>query len=73
MPIDAMSLGFVLAIVGIGLFFWREKRKYDRTNTAGVEQFNSFVGKIAATSLDELLRWIAIGLLFVGLFMMAFA
>jgi len=72
MPIDAMSLGLVLAIAGTGLFLWREKRKYDRTNMAGVEQFRSFVGKLAATSIDELLRWSALALLIAGLFMLAF-
>lgn len=67
------SLGTVLLVVGLALFLWREKRKYDRTNTAGVEQFRSFVGKLAGTSLDELLRWSSLGLLFVGLFIFAFS
>lgn len=73
MDFDPSLLGLVLAVVGVGLGLWREKRKYDRANTAGVEQFGSFAGKVAATSLDELLRLFCLAFLFVGLFILAFA
>jgi hypothetical protein len=66
-------LGIVLTVVGISLGLWKAKRKFDRTNAHGVEQFRSFGGKMIATTFDDLLYWAAIASLFVGLFILAFS
>lgn len=73
MDSSVYALGFVLTVIGLGLGLWKAKRKLDRTNTAGVEQFRSFGGKVVATTFDGLLYWVAIALLFVGLLILAFA
>jgi hypothetical protein len=67
------ALGLVLTVIGLGLGLWNRKRKFDRTNRAGVEQFRSYAAKVVATTFDGLLYWIALALLFVGLFILAFA
>ena len=69
----AYALGITLTVIGLGLGLWNRKRKFDRTNSAGVEQFRSFGGKMVATTFDGLLYWIALALLFVGLFILAFS
>ena len=73
MHIDAFYYGFALTAIGVVLGLWKEKRKFDRTNSAGVEQFPSFGRKMVATTFDGLLYWSAIASLFVGLFILAFA
>jgi len=72
MHVDAFDYGIILTIIGVVLGFWRLKRKFDRTNSAGVERFRSFGRKMAAETFDGLLYWGAIGALFVGLFILAF-
>lgn len=70
---SAYEYGFLLAAAGIGLGFWRQKRKFDRTNSSGVEQFRSFWRKMLSTMFDDLLSWVSIASLFIGLFIMAFS
>ena len=73
MNVSAVDAGFILTAIGLFMFLWREKRKFGRVNVIGVEQFKSFSGKMVATATDELLRWASLGMLFVGLFILAFA
>jgi hypothetical protein len=42
--VDIVSIAAVL--LGAILFLWRNKRIFDRTNAAGVEQFSSYGGKV---------------------------
>jgi hypothetical protein len=42
-------------VTGTGFFLWMKKRKFDRTNSVGVEQFESYSRKLAATFLDRCL------------------
>ena len=72
METDLSLLGFILTATGIGLGLWKGKRKFNRTNENGVEQFQSFTGNVVATTFDNFLHWAAIALLFVGLFILAF-
>ena len=40
--------GGIAIAIGVLLYFFRNKRKFDRTNTAGIEQFKSYSGKLSA-------------------------
>ena len=72
MHIGAFEYGVLLTAFGVALGLWKEKRKFDRTNSSGIEQFRSFGHKMVATTFDDLLYWVALGCLFVGLFILAF-
>lgn len=50
-------VGGVSILVGILLYLWRNKRRFDRTNSAGIEQFRSYDGKLAA-KLGDTSRWL---------------
>lgn len=71
MDLSVYDLGIVLTVIGIGLGLWKGKRKFDRTNSAGVEQFRSFGRKTVATAFDELLSWLSLAFLGVGLLIFA--
>ncbi len=73
MHIELTDYGVILTVIGLVLGYWRQKRKFDRTNFAGVEQFPSYGRKLVATTFDDLIYWGAIGSLFSGLFILAFA
>ena len=72
---DEGSLCFGAAIFMIGalLYFWKNKRVFDRTNQYGVEQFSSFWEKLVAKAKEKLIFSIAITLLFGGLLILASA
>lgn len=72
MNIALYDFGFVLTAIGFFLSFWKLKRQFDRTNSFGVEQFPSIARKMIATTFDEMLYWVGLASLFVGLFILAF-
>jgi len=45
----------VAMIVGVLLIFWRNKRKYDRTNEYGIDRLPTYVGALLAKTFDLLL------------------
>ena len=64
-------LGTALLILGAVLFLWTKKRKFDRTNFAGIERFPSFGRKVGALLLDYFLLSIALTCSLSGLLILA--
>ncbi len=73
MHLAVPDYGLLLTIIGIGLGLWKEKRKFDRTNAFGVEQFQSFSRKMVATTFDQLLTWSCLASFSIGLLILAFS
>lgn len=71
MEFTAAALGIVMLVIGLVLVLWKKKRKFERTNSAGIEQFQSFGGKLTATAFDGVLSWLSLSSLFVGLLILA--
>lgn len=53
------------------LLYWINKRKFERTNQYGAEEFNSFGAKLVATSFEKGVRRIAYGLGIIGMLLVA--
>jgi len=51
-------VGGISILVGILLCLWRDKRRFDRTSSAGIEQFRSYDGKVAA-KLGDTSLWLS--------------
>ncbi len=51
-------LWIIFLAIGALLIFWRNKRKFDRKNQQGIEQFGSYFKKVKTKSLDKLLLWV---------------
>ena len=63
--------GTVLVIVGGLLALLKRKRRFDRTNQFGVEQFPSYRRKLATTSMDRIIGFGSLGLLTAGVLLLA--
>ena len=72
MPEMEDILGVAAVVIGIGLYLWRNKRKFDRTNAAGIEQFNGYSGKLFARLVDGMLFIIALACVMGGVIGLAF-
>lgn len=57
-----ISIG-LLALVGIACILWRNKRKFDRKNASGIEQFPKYSKKLSARLFDALLQGTGYGCL----------
>ena len=64
--------GTALVVLGALLAFWKRKRKFERTNQFGVEQFPSYRRKLTATAMDRLVGFGSFGLLTAGILFLAF-
>ena len=71
MESGALVAGILFLLVGAVLGVWKKKRKFDRTNKSGVEQFSSFSGKASARLLDGILFLSSAAFLFAGLLMIS--
>lgn len=63
--------GTILVVVGGVLGIWRRKRKFDRLNAFGVEQFSSYWGKLGSRTKDGLLGFGSLLLFSAGLLILA--
>lgn len=62
--------GALIAIlIGIGVLFWVKRRKFERTNGAGIEQFTSYSSKLMVTSMEKLAWGVAITCIVIGGFL----
>lgn len=73
MPESEDILGVAALIVGSILYLWRRKRQFDRTNTAGIEQFDSYAGKVSTRVVDGIIWLTAVGSLMTGVIVLAVA
>jgi hypothetical protein len=57
--------GGAAILLGVILFVLRNKMKFDRTNSAGIEQFPSYGRKVSARIWDSLL-WVSAFMILTG-------
>lgn len=58
--------GGITIVAGALLYYWRNKRIFNRTNDYGIEQFPSYAGKVAARFGDVVLWFVAAAALLLG-------
>jgi hypothetical protein len=68
----AEHLGALLIVLGIATTLTSRKRRFDRTNQFGVEQFQSYRDKLGTQIKEGLLRYVSLLLLSAGLVILGF-
>ena len=68
----AEYLGAILIVLGIASTLKSRKRRFDRTNQFGVEQFQSYWDKLGTQIKEGLLRYVSLLLLSAGLVILGF-
>ena len=56
----------VVLLIGIGLFYWIRRRKFNRRSFVGVEGFSSFEASVFIRFVEFVGKWIAYLLIFFG-------
>jgi hypothetical protein len=67
----ALCVGIALVLGGIASAVWLKKRKFDRTNEAGIERFPSFSASVFSRTFDALLWFASATCLFSGVIVVA--
>ncbi|MDM1501236.1 hypothetical protein HX071_03345 [Myroides marinus] len=59
MPTFLLVLAILSLIIGFGLIYWINRRKFYRRNVAGLEGFSSFEASVFIRFLERLGKWLA--------------
>ncbi|MBL0912875.1 MAG: molybdenum ABC transporter permease [Bacteroidia bacterium] len=62
-----LVLGIIPLVIGVGLIYWINRRKFYRRNESGLERFSSFEAAVSVRFLERIGKWIAYALVFIGI------
>ena len=62
-----LVLGIIPLVIGIGLIYWVNRRKFYRRNAVGAEGFSSFEASVFTRFIERIGKWIAYVLIIIGI------
>jgi preprotein translocase subunit SecG len=65
--VASLVIGIIFLVVGLGLRYWINRRKFYRRGSMGAEGFSSYEKSVAIKFIERLGRWIAYALIIFGL------
>jgi preprotein translocase subunit SecG len=63
----SLVLGIIALVIGIGLRYWINRRKFYRRGVAGLEGFSSYEKSVFVRFLERIGKWVAYLLIIIGL------
>lgn len=64
-----LILAILSLLLGIGLIYWINRRKFYRRNIAGLEGFSSFEASVFIRFIERIGKWLAYVLILFSLFL----
>lgn len=65
--VASLVLGIIALVLGLGLRYWINRRKFYRRSPAGAEGFSSYEKSVIVSFLERTGKWIAYILIIFGL------
>ncbi|SER58686.1 hypothetical protein [Myroides profundi] len=62
-----LIVGILSLVLGIGLIYWINRRKFYRRNVAGLEGFSSFEASVFIRLLERIGKWLAYALILLSI------
>lgn len=62
-----LILGIIALVLGIGLIYWINRRKFYRRNVAGLQEFLSFEASVFVRFMERIGKLLAYGLIILGI------
>lgn len=62
----SLVIGIIFLIVGLGLRYWINRRRFYRRSPTGAEGFSSYEKSVAIRFVERLGKWIAYALIIFG-------
>ncbi|MDM1444428.1 hypothetical protein HX056_14010 [Myroides odoratimimus] len=62
-----LIVGILSLVLGIGLIYWINRRKFYRQNVAGLEGFSSFEASVFIRLLERIGKWLAYALILLSI------
>lgn len=65
--VASLVIGILFLVLGLGLRYWINRRKFYRRGPMGAEGFSSYESSVAIKLIERVSKWIAYGLIIFGL------
>lgn len=65
--VASLVIGIIFLVLGIGLRYWINRRKFYRRGPMGAEGFSSYEKSVAIKFIEKVGKWIAYALIIFGL------
>ena len=63
----SLVLGIIVLVLGVGLRYWINRRKFYRRSVTGAEGFSSYEKSVVITLVERIGKWTAYALIIFGL------
>ena len=63
----SLVIGIIFLVLGLGLRYWINRRKFYRRSDTGAEGFSSYEKQVAIKFIERVGKWIAYALIIFGL------
>ena len=65
--VSALVIGILFLVLGLGLRYWINRRKFYRRGPMGAEGFSSYESSVIIKLLEKFGKWVAYALIIFGL------
>lgn len=65
--VSSLVIGILFLVLGLGLRYWINRRKFYRRSPTGAEGFSSYESSVAIKFLERVGKWIAYTMIIFGL------
>ncbi len=65
--VASLVIGIIFLVLGLGLRYWINRRKFYRRSHSGAEGFSSYEKQVTIKFLERVGKWIAYALIIFGL------
>ena len=65
--VTSLVIGVLFLVLGLGLRYWINRRKFNRRSPMGAEGFSSYEKSVAIKLIERAGKWIAYALIIFGL------
>lgn len=62
----SLVIGIIFLVLGLGLRYWINRRKFHRRSPTGAEEFSSYEKSVAIKFMERVGKWIAYALIIFG-------
>lgn len=65
--VSSLVIGILFLVLGLGLRYWINRRKFYRRSPMGAEGFSSYEKLVGIKFIEKVGKWVAYGLIIFGL------
>ena len=65
--VSSLVIGIIFLVLGLGIRYWINRRKFYRRSITGAEGFSSYEQSVLVKTIERLGKWVAYAMIIFGL------